>query len=54
MVEVVGIFVAASDGEDAFRSFETAALLDALASPKPAVMMTAVTEAAPVGPVAVA
>ncbi|HEX3087112.1 MAG TPA: shikimate kinase [Ilumatobacteraceae bacterium] len=31
----------ADDGEDAFRSFETAALLDALASPVPAVIAAA-------------
>jgi shikimate kinase len=31
----------ATDGEDAFRSFETAALLDALASPEPAVIAAA-------------
>ncbi len=31
----------ATDGEQAFRSFETAALLDALASPEPAVIAAA-------------
>ncbi len=31
----------ADDGEDAFRSFETAALLDALATPEPAVIAAA-------------
>jgi len=31
----------ADEGEDAFRAFETAALLDALASPQPAVIAAA-------------